>query len=136
MLSTTNAAVLAAGAADQRRQQNEEQQMAIYPADLDQWEFKIIRSNFGAFGVQEKREEILAKEAEAQWQLLEVFDNARIRLRRPINAKELDGKLDFDPYRTNVDLPITFSPRTAVVIVFVVGLIGAAVVLAAILESL
>jgi hypothetical protein len=33
--------------------------------------------------------------------LVEKFDNSRIRLKRPAKARELDGKLDFDPYRTH-----------------------------------
>ena len=62
-----------------------EETMTPYaPASLAaDWEFKIIRSPiFKQFGNQEFRDRVLAEEERAGWMLVEVFDNARIRLKR------------------------------------------------------
>ncbi len=73
------------------------------PDDLaGDWEFKIIRSAMGTFKKPERLREILEEEARAGWVLIEKFDDSRVRLKRPANAKDQDGGLDFDPYRTNV----------------------------------
>jgi hypothetical protein len=130
------AAAGAAAAAQQQINQMEEHEMTNYPVDVDNWEFKIIRSSFGNFANQERREEILAKEAEAKWELVEVFDHARIRLRRPISAKQLDGKLDFDPYRTLVDNNISINYKSVAVILVVAFMIGGAFIVALMVESM
>ncbi|MFT5527657.1 MAG: nucleoside-specific outer membrane channel protein Tsx, partial [Pirellulaceae bacterium] len=128
MSAAAGAAGAAAAAAAQRHIcEMEEHEMTRYPNDLDNWEFKIIRSYFSSFADQAKRQEILAQEAEAQWELLEVFDHARIRLRRPIKAKELDAKLDFDPYRTQVDKAFTFKSITIAVCVVLAFFTAAAI---------
>ena len=36
--------------------------------------------------------------------LIEKFDDARLRLKRPASAKEANGQLDFDHYRTYVGI--------------------------------
>ena len=91
----------AQAAAAQARQQ-EEQEMTGYSDDElgGRWEFKILRSGIGAFGNPEKLREALDQEARAGWELLEKFDNQRVRLRRPVAARRDDHQLDFDPYRT------------------------------------
>jgi len=73
------------------------------PEDLNQdWEFKILRSTVGAFGSPERLHRFLEEEARAGWVLVEKFDNSRLRLKRPASARERDGKLHIDPYRTYV----------------------------------
>lgn len=73
------------------------------PQDLaDDWEFKILRSATGAFKDPEKLRAVLDEEKRAGWVLVEKFDSGRLRLKRPASARQLDGKLDFDPYRNNV----------------------------------
>jgi hypothetical protein len=67
---------------------------------LADWEFKIIRSATGYFGRPAKLREALEGEAKASWELVEKFDNNRVRLRRPVTARKDDLALDFDPYRT------------------------------------
>lgn len=96
------AAASAAAAAAERRRREEEQEMTSYtPRDLSEdWEFKILRSMSGAFGKPEKLRQILDEEARAGWVLVEKFDHGRIRLKRPVSAKERDAALDFDAYRT------------------------------------
>ncbi len=64
------------------------------------WEFKILRTTGGAFRKPEKLREILDEESRAGWELLEKFDEQRLRLKRRTRARERDYSLDFDPYRT------------------------------------
>jgi hypothetical protein len=94
-------AAAAAAAANSRR---EEEEMTPYPPGdpIADWEFKILRSATAAFRRPERLRAILEEEARAGWTLLEKFDDGRIRLKRPASARQLDGKLDFDPYRTHV----------------------------------
>lgn len=77
--------------------------MTPYSADdlARDWEFKIVRSAMGGFGKAAFLQQVLDDESRAGWVLVEKFDNSRIRLKRPARARERDGKLDFDPYRTD-----------------------------------
>jgi len=106
MTVVTNAAVVAAAAAaaEQRRQAEEEEEMTPYTQqDLNQdWEFKILRSAAHWFKKPEYLRQCLEEEARAGWVLVEKFDDGRVRLKRPALARERDGKLDIDPYRTTV----------------------------------
>lgn len=75
------------------------------PQDLGQdWEFKILRSASGAFKRSAFLRQCLDEEARAGWVLVEKFDDARVRLKRPASARDRDAKLDLDPYRTYVGL--------------------------------
>ncbi len=101
--ATAATAAHAAAAAAAKRRQEEETMTPYGPDDLaGDWEFKIIRSAMGTFKKPERLREILEEEARAGWVLIEKFDDSRVRLKRPANAKDQDGGLDFDPYRTNV----------------------------------
>lgn len=73
--------------------------------DLSGWEFKILRSRTSAFGKPEKLREALTEEARAGWVLVEKFDDARIRMKRPVAAQKNDDTLGFDPYRTFAGMP-------------------------------
>ena len=90
--------------AQQAARRREEEQMTDYsPGDLTgDWEFKIVRSTRAGFRKPERLREVLAEEAIAGWELVEKFDDSRIRLKRPTSRRQLDGKLEFDPYRTTV----------------------------------
>jgi hypothetical protein len=96
----------AAAAAAIRRQRQEEEEMTPYSdKDLaDGWEFKILRSNTGAFRSPASLRKYLEEEGRAGWVLVEKFDNGRLRLKRPASARGADAELDFDPYRTQVGL--------------------------------
>jgi hypothetical protein len=100
----SSAAAAAAAARRQAMLRQEEEEMTGYsPQDLaDDWEFKILRSATGAFKNPEKLRAVLDEEKRAGWVLVEKFDSGRLRLKRPASARQLDGKLDFDPYRNNV----------------------------------
>ena len=94
----------------------EEEAMTPYtPASLaGEWEFKIIRSIFKQFGNQDAREHVLADEMRAGWVLVEVFDDARIRLKRQRPASPLKAIEGYDPYRTRIPyqlVPITPEQR-------------------------
>ena len=75
------------------------------PRDLaEDWEFKILRSATSAFKDRAALQRYLAEEAQAGWQLVEKFDNARLRLKRPAAARRDDAHCAFDPYRTSVGM--------------------------------
>jgi hypothetical protein len=101
---STAAGAAAAAAAEVQRQ--EEEEMTPYtPRDLaEDWEFKILRSNFAAFRNQEKLRAVLDEEKRAGWVLVEKFDDQRIRLKRPAGTKLTQGDFadGYDPYRTTV----------------------------------
>jgi hypothetical protein len=88
-------------AAAKAKAQEEEKMTEYSEADLaEKWEFKIIRSSTGAFRRRQTLCEALEQEARAGWELVEKFDDHRVRLRRPQDAGRNDDQLDFDPYRT------------------------------------
>lgn len=103
-MSAGAAGASAAAAAEHQRQlREEEEELTPYSqTDLAQdWEFKIVRATMGSFRKPEFLQRVLDDEARAGWVLVEKFDNCRIRLKRSAQARERDGKLDFDPYRTD-----------------------------------
>jgi hypothetical protein len=130
----SNAAIIAAAAAAEQARQEEEELTPYSNRDLaDDYEFKFLRSSTGAFKNAEKLRALLDDEARAGWSLVEKFDNHRIRLKRPASARQLDGKLDFDPYRTSVG---TSDAALAFVILGVVfGALGLIIALIALLSS-
>lgn len=101
----SGAHVAAHVAAEQRRKQREEEEsMTRYTREeLDgKWEFKIIRSVTGAFGKPHVLAQALEQEQLGGWELVEKFDDNRVRLRRPASAREQDPMRPpgYDPYRT------------------------------------
>jgi len=99
-------AATAAAAAAAARMRKEEEEMTPYTKEqlTEGWEFKILRSTTNSFKDPEKMKTALNEEARAGWVLVEKFDEGRIRLKRPADAKESDANLDFDPYRTRVGI--------------------------------
>ncbi len=97
---------IAIHAAQERRRQEEEEEeeMTRYTIDEldDNWEFKIVRSETGAFGKPEVFQSLLQEESLAGWELVEKLDNRRVRLKRRRDARRRDVTLPpgFDPYRT------------------------------------
>lgn len=126
-------AAAAAAAAEQHRMQEEEEEMTSYgAADLsDNWEFKILRSNFRTFSKPERIAECLAEEGQAGWVLVEKFDDSRLRLKRPASARARDSTLGFDPYRTYVGMP---PGKFAAIII--AGALGGAVLLIGIIATI
>lgn len=103
-----------------RAQQQEEQEMTPYtPRDLEgDWEFKIVRSGTGLFGRPDALQAVLENESRAGWTLVEKFDDQRIRLKRPAEARRRDDWLPrgFDPYRTS------YGPSEARIVLGIVAL--------------
>lgn len=87
----------------QTRDREEEEEVAT-SADGTEYEYKIIRSPFGAFKKPDKFRAALAEEARVGWQLVEKFDDTRVRLRRPISFRAIDADSGQDPYRIRIGL--------------------------------
>jgi hypothetical protein len=93
-------------AAMQKRKKlrEEEEEMANYSREelAGDWEFKIVRSAGRAFSKPEVLETVLEEEALAGWELIEKFDDKRLRFKRPHGARDNDLYLPegVDPYRT------------------------------------
>jgi hypothetical protein len=122
----------AAAAAEERRKQIEEEEMTTYtPHDLSgEWEFKILRSSTGAFKKPQRLKEILEQERQAGWELVEKFDNSRIRLKRLASARNDDDTRSVDPYRSYVGPSEKQFGLIILAVVFgVIGTIAAVVVL-------
>ncbi len=83
-------------------QRQEEEVMTKYtPEDLNSWEFKILRANkLGGFASRYELQKALEQEAQTGWQLVEKFDDFRIRLKRKLSDRSKDANAEFDPYRT------------------------------------
>ncbi len=118
---------IAAAAAQKKRQQKllaEEENMTQYTQEdlKDDWEFKIVRSESGAFRKPEILEQMVDQEAQAGWVMLEKFDNSRVRFKRPHSARARDGFLPegVDPYRTRYGAP---TARYAVLVGVLLGLV-------------
>jgi hypothetical protein len=117
-------AVVAAAAAAKRRRMMlaEEEDMASYTQDdlNNDWEFKIVRSESGAFRRPEVLRKLIEEEARAGWVMLEKFDDRRIRFKRPRSARGKDALLPsgVDPYRTRYGTPVA---RYAVLVGVLIG---------------
>ena len=90
----------AAAAAHAKKMQEEEENMTHYTKeDLnDGWEFKIVRSNTALRS--EKFLQLCEEEAQRGWELVEKFDDTRIRFKRNTSHRLNDGVAGIDPYRT------------------------------------
>lgn len=98
-----NPATGAAAAAHRARLQEEEETLTKYSTeDLDGWEFKIVRSSGKITG--DRFDELCKEEGENGWELVEKFDDYRVRFKRRVEHREQDGYSEVDPYRTQVGL--------------------------------
>jgi len=120
------ATIAAAAAAKKKRE--EEEKMAKYNSDdLDGWEFKIMRANTRKFKNAEMIEKVRQKEARAGWELLEKFDDYRLRFKRRVEKRSMDSHLEIDPYRSQVGSPN--SVAIALIIGIFIALAGVLVLL-------
>ena len=105
----------AANAAIKRRQEDEEERMTQYSAeDLNGWEFKIVRSTFGRFNNAEVVRQLISDEAQNGWEMVEKFDEYRIRFKRRTDKRALHSGGNIDPYRTNYGTDKRVLPLIAV----------------------
>lgn len=99
------AAAAAAAAARKKRLREEEEDMTGYSEhDLEGWEFKIVRANTRRFKTREAVETLCREEAKAGWEMVEKFDDTRIRFKRRVEKRSMDKHLDIDPYRSQVGM--------------------------------
>lgn len=112
-------------AAAAREQQREEEVMTPYAAqDLDGWEFKIVRSATGKFRNPEFLRQVSLDEAKAGWEILEKFDNYRVRFKRRTDNRYGDTGTGSDPYRTTVGAT---EARVALFVILALAIAGALV---------
>lgn len=83
----------------ERRRREEEEIMTGYsPQDLNAgWQFKIVK---GTFKTPEQIEAVIEEQAEFGWVLVEVFDQARIRFKRPASEASKDSAREGNPFNT------------------------------------
>lgn len=104
-VATTGAVTAAGAAARQRRLQGEEELMTKYGTDeIEGWEFKIVRAATRKFKDPEFLRQTCEEEARSGWEMVEKFDNCRVRFKRRIENRDGDRHRDIDPYRTQVGL--------------------------------
>ena len=65
------------------------------------WEFKIVRSATAKFKRASVVRQLIEEEARAGWELLEKFDDSRIRFKRRVEQRAGDANRELDPYRTH-----------------------------------
>jgi len=92
-------------AEDAARNREEEEDLTKYNSDdLDGWEFKIVRSGSNRFANRRAVQQLCDEEAKAGWELVEKFDDYRIRFKRRVDQRHNDQFLNTDPYRTQVGM--------------------------------
>lgn len=96
------------------RQRREQEEEMTHNGDFEgsDWEFKIIRSATGAFRNTLFTQKILDEEAQSGWEMIEKFDNSRIRLKRRKNCELRHPSID--PYRIHIGM----SPGRITLLVF------------------
>lgn len=88
---------------------------------MDNKEYKVITSNTPMFGNAAKRQQILAEEAQAGWDLEELLDNTRIKVSRDKSQRAGDANRTIDPYRISVGMnPVLYFGIAAIVTIFVI----------------
>jgi hypothetical protein len=98
-------------AQQEQEQDAEEEDNTKYTEDdlMQDWEFKIVRCSRPAFSRRPFLDKVLAEEAVAGWQLAELLDGQRIRLKRPSSSRAGDATLPegCNPYRLEVVDPVS-----------------------------
>ncbi len=88
-------------------------------------EYKIVQSTTPHFAKTGNLKAVLDEEAQSGWQLVEKFDNYKIRLQRDITHRTGDGTRHVDAYRTQVGLSnwVTYSAAAALTIAVVLAIL-------------
>lgn len=92
-------------------------------------EYKVVQSTTPHFAKTGNLKAVLDEEAQSGWQLVEKFDNYKIRLQRDISHRTGDATRDVDAYRTQVGLSnfVTYgaaSLLTLAVVITIFRLVG------------
>lgn len=119
MSAAASGAAAAAAATERRRVlRREEETMTDYaPKDLDGWQFKIVR---GSFKTVEHLQALQAEQAQYGWTLLEVFDQERVRFKRPASEVTRDSERFSNPYSTRSETGGMSQEKVAVYTVLVI----------------
>lgn len=122
----TGAHVAAHAAQEAKKKlQQEEEEMTRYTGEelAEDYEFKIVRSQTGAFKKRETVEQVMSEEAVAGWKFVEKFDDNRLRFKRPASARRNDFSLPpgVDAYRT------TYGMSEGTMVALILGVIFGAV---------
>tara|TARA_R110002072_G_scaffold136124_2_gene278045 strand:+ start:1076 stop:1369 length:294 start_codon:yes stop_codon:yes gene_type:complete len=93
-------------------------------------EYKVIQSTTPHFAKTSQLLKVLQEESAAGWQLVEKFDNYKLRLCRDIKHRADDSGRTLDPYRTHVGPSniITYSVAgigTLALVLLIFRLVGA-----------
>lgn len=132
--ASTAGTTAAAAAAHQRMLEEEEQEMTPYDRDdLDGWEFKILRATSQKFRDRASLEAVLDEEAQSGWELVEKFDDTRLRLKRRVECREKDRHAELDPYRIWVGT--TPAKQGLIVVSVVLGALALIGIIAAIVAN-
>jgi hypothetical protein len=105
---------------EKKRRREEEEIMTGYRPDelAGNWQFKIVK---GTFKTQKQLDAVVHEQAEYGWQLVEVFDQARIRFKRPAAEAAKDEFRDGNPYST---ISKASGPGCATMVVLLGAFIG------------
>lgn len=105
-MSAGAAGAAAAAAAHQARIREEEETLTTYSQqDLEEWEFKIVRSITKIKG--DRFRILCEEEAQNGWELVEKFDDTRVRFKRRTERRSQDQYAQLDPYRTQFGMSDT-----------------------------
>lgn len=128
MSSAGAAAAIAVAAAKRKaRHRKEEEIMTKYSSeDLDGWEFKIVRASTRRFKNREQVKQLCDEEAKAGWEMVEKFDDYRIRFKRRVEHRSRDQYLDIDPYRSEIG---TTQAGIVVAVLIAIAILTAGVVI-------
>ena len=123
MIASAGAAAAAAAARLRALHEEEERLSAYSPDDLAKgWEFKIVRANTAAFRKSEVMQQVCDEEARSGWELVEKFDDTRLRFKRPTAARNIPSPAGIDPYRTTYGM--SQGRLTAIILIAVFGSMG------------
>ncbi len=124
-MSAAAGAAAAAAAAQARIREEEEHTLTTYDnRDLDGWEFKIVRSATRIKG--DRFKQLCNEEALSGWELVEKFDDYRIRFKRRVECRHNDSSRELDPYRTQFGISETRAVLLGVLGVFlIIGIVFA-----------
>jgi len=105
---------------DKARRREEEECMTGYsPQDLGgNWQFKIVR---GTFKTKVQIDKVVHEQAEFGWQLVEIFDQNRIRFKRPQTEAGQDDYREGNPYATVSQASAPGCGATFLVLLMAVG---------------
>ncbi len=122
-----SAGAAAAAAAHQAKLREEEERLTTYTQDdLSGWEFKIVRSVSKIKG--DKFSQLCEEESKNGWELVEKFDDCRVRFKRSVEHRKQDGYAEIDPYRTQFGM--SDAKLVFIILGVVFTVVGAIVALA------